>query len=401
MAGGYVEINPQTRAIFVFWGVCRGMSPEQPLDAHKSLNGEPQLNKFFKVAIKTQANDLHLKVGQPPKLRLQGELKNTTGEVMTAERMEELVVEIMSPAQREFFAKNGTLDFAHEVGREHRFRINVFRQRGFISLVARRVSAYVPSFESLHLPAVVEKIAEAQQGLVLVVGPTGCGKTTTIAAMLDHITRTRPCHIVTVEDPIEYLFKDNKAIVSQREVGIDVPNFEEALTYLMREDPDVVFVGEMRDSRTVTAGMRAAETGHLVMGTMHSANASQAVHRLLDLFPQNERELVRQALAISIKAIISQVLLPSIREEIDRIPAVEVLLANPSVRKLVSEGREADLPSVIRNSQREGMQDLTDNLCKLVQDGWVDPKDAYKHAPNQEELKMALKGIRTTAEGIL
>ncbi len=401
MAGGYVEINPQTRAIFVFWGVRRGMSPEQPLDAHKSLNGEPQLNKFFKVAIKTQANDLHLKVGQPPKLRLQGELKNTTGEVMTAERMEELVFEIMSPAQREYFTKNGTLDFAHEVGREHRFRINVFRQRGFISLVARRVSAYVPSFDSLHLPTVVEKIAEAQQGLVLVVGPTGCGKTTTIAAMLDHITRIRPCHIVTVEDPIEYLFKDNKAIVSQREVGIDVPNFEEALTYLMREDPDVVFVGEMRDSRTVTAGMRAAETGHLVMGTMHSANASQAVHRLLDLFPQNERELVRQALAISIKAIISQVLLPSIREEIDRIPAVEVLLANPSVRKLVSEGREADLPSVIRNSVREGMQDLTDNLCKLVQDGWVDPKDAYKHAPNQEELKMALKGIRTTAEGIL
>jgi len=377
------------------------MSSEQPLDAHKSMDGEPQLNRFFKVAIKTQANDVHLKVGQPPKLRLQGELKNTTGEVLTAERMEELVFEIMSPVQREFFAKNGTLDFAHEVGREHRFRINVFRQRGFISLVARRVSAYVPSFESLHLPTVVEKIAEAQQGLVLVVGPTGCGKTTTIASMLDHITRTRACHIVTVEDPIEYLFKDNKAIVSQREVGIDVPNFEEALTYLMREDPDVVFVGEMRDSRTVTAGMRAAETGHLVMGTMHSSNASQAVHRLLDLFPQNERELVRQALAISVKAIISQVLLPSIREEIDRIPAVEVLLANASVRKLISEGREADLPSVIRNSLREGMQDLTDNLCKLVQDGWIDPKDAYKHAPNQEELKMALKGIRTTAEGIL
>jgi len=340
-------------------------------------------------------------VGQPPKLRLHGELKNTTGEILTPQRMEELIFEIMSPAQKDFFLKNGTLDFAHEVGSEHRFRINVFRQRGVISLVGRRVSAYVPSFESLHLPAVIEKIAQAQQGLVLVVGPTGCGKTTTIASMLEYITRTRSCHIVTIEDPIEYLFKDNKAIVSQREIGIDVPSFEEALTYLMREDPDVVFVGEMRDSRTVTAGMRAAETGHLVMGTMHSANASQAVHRLLDLFPQNERELVRQALAISVKAIISQVLLPSIREEVDRIPAVEVLLASPAVRKLISEGREGDLPSVIRNSQREGMQDLTDNLCKLVQEGWIDPKDAYKYAPNQEELKMTLKGIRTTAEGIL
>jgi len=377
------------------------MTPEQPLGAHKVLEGECQLNKYFRAAIKTQANDVHLKVGQPPKLRLYGDLKSTTGETLTPQRMEELVFEIMSPGQKEYFLKNGTLDFAHEVGAEHRFRINVFRQRGVISLVARRVSAYVPSFESLHLPPIVERIAESRQGLVLVVGPTGCGKTTTIASMLDYITRTRSCHIVTVEDPIEYLFKDNKAIVSQREIGIDVPSFEDALTFLMRQDPDVVFVGEMRDSRTVTAGMRAAETGHMVMGTMHSANASQAVHRLLDLFPQNERELVRQALAISVRAIISQVLLPSIKEGIDRIPAMEVLLASPAVRKLISEGREADLPSVIRGSQREGMQDLTENLCKLVQEGWIDPKDAYKYAPNTEELKMALKGIRTTAEGIL
>jgi len=377
------------------------MTADQPLDAHQTLDHEPQLNKYFKVAIKTEANDIHLKVGQPPKLRLRGILKNTTGEILTPERMEELVFEIMSPTQRDFFAKNGTLDFAHEIGKEHRFRINVFRQRGLVSLVARRVSAHVPSFESLHLPPVLEKIAEAHQGLVLVVGATGSGKTTTIASMLDHITRTRACHIVTVEDPIEYLYNDNKAIVSQREIGIDVPDFEEALTYLMRQDPDVVFVGEMRDARTVTAGMRAAETGHLVMGTMHSSNASQAVHRLLDLFPQEERELVRQTLALALRAIVSQALLPCIREGISRIPAVEVMLANPSVRKLISEGREADLPNVIRGSQREGMVDLTDSLCKLIEDGWVDPKDAYPVAPNTEELKMALKGIRTTAGGIL
>ena len=377
------------------------MTPEQPLDAHKVLDHEPQLDKYFKVAIKTEANDIHLKVGQPPKLRLRGSLKNTTGEILTQERMEELVYEIMSPTQKDFFISNGTLDFAHEIGKEHRFRINVFRQRGMISLVARRVSAHVPSFESLHLPPVLEKVAEAHQGLVLVVGATGSGKTTTIAAMLDYITRTRACHIVTVEDPIEYLFNDNKAIVSQREIGIDVPDFVEALTYLMRQDPDVVFVGEMRDARTVTAGMRAAETGHLVMGTMHSSNASQAVHRLLDLFPQEERELVRQTLSLALKGIVSQALLPCIREGISRVPAVEVMLANPSVRKLISEGRESDLPSVIRGSQREGMVDMTDSLCKLIQDGWVDPKDAYPVAPNTEELKMALKGIRTTAGGIL
>ena len=377
------------------------MTPEQPIDTFQPLDHEPHIARYFRAAIKTRANDLHLKVGQPPKLRLYGELKNTTGEVLTPERMEELVFDILSPAQKEFFTQHGTLDFAHEVDAEHRFRINIFRQRGHISLVARRVSAHVPSFESLHLPSILETIAESRQGLVLVVGPTGCGKTTTIASMIDHITQTRSCHIVTVEDPIEYLYKDNRAVVSQREVGIDVPDFEDALTYLMRQDPDVVFVGEMRDSRTVTAGMRAAETGHLVLGTMHSANASQAVHRILDLFPQEERELVRQALAVAARAIISQVLLPCIKEGIDRIPAVEVMLVNPAVRKLISDGREADLPSVIRSSQREGMQYLTDNLCELVKSGWIDPRDAYKHAPNSEELKMALKGIRTTAEGIL
>ncbi len=422
----------------------------QPLDTHITLDHEPQLHKYFRAAIKTQANDLHLKVGQPAKLRHKGELRSTTGEIMTQEKLEEMIFEILSPIQKEFLLVHGTLDFAHEIysGRagagqplttdytdshglktkkqitgigemsgstesekseksvvssfeSHRFRINVFRQRGMISLAARRVSAYVPSFEELHLPAILSRIADTNQGLVLVVGPTGCGKTTTIASMIDHVNRTRSCHIVTVEDPIEYLFKDQKAIVSQREIGIDVPDYDDALKYLMRQDPDVVFIGEMRDARTVTAGMRAAETGHLVFGTLHSANASQAVHRILDLFPPAERDLTRQTLSLAIKAIVSQVLLPSIKEGIDRMPAVEILLANAAVRKLISEGREGDLPSVIRSCVQEGMQDFTDTLCELVKNGSVDPKDAYKYAPNKDELKMALKGIRTTAEGIL
>jgi len=377
------------------------MAAEQPIDDSAAPKQEPQLNKFFRLAIKTLASDLHLKVGQPPKLRLYGSLKNTTGEPMNAKKVQELVFEILSPAQKEFFLEHGTLDFAHEVDGKHRFRINIFRQRGMVSLAARRVNTTIPPFEKLHLPPVLERISESTQGLVLVVGPTGCGKTTTIASMIDHISRTRSCHIVTIEDPIEYLFKDSKAIVSQREIGLDVVDFEEALTYLMRQDPDVVFVGEMRDARTVTAGMRAAETGHLVLGTMHSANASQSVHRLLDLFPQSERDLVRQTLSLALRAVISQVLIPCLKEDIDRIPAVEVLIANAAARKLISEGREADLPSVIRASQQEGMQDLTFNLCDLVKNGSIDPKEAYKFAPNTEELKMALKGIRTTASGIL
>jgi len=362
---------------------------------------EPELNKYFRAAIKTQASDLHLKVGQPPKLRVHGELKNTTGEALTPQTMEQLVFELISPEQKELFLQNGTFDFAHEIGDEVRFRINIFRQRNMISLAARRVNTEILPFEKLNLPSVLENICDRNQGLVLVVGPTGCGKTTTIASMIDHINSTHCCHIITIEDPIEYLFKDKKAIVSQREIGIDIQDFDEALKYLMRQDPDVVFIGEMRDAKTVTAAMRASETGHLVLGTMHSANASQAIQRLLDLFAPGERDLARQTLSLTIKAIISQILLPSIREDVDMIPAVEILLANPTVKKLIAEEREADLPSVIRSCKNEGMTDLTDSLCELVQNGSVDPKEAYKYAPNIDELKMALKGIRATTSGIL
>jgi twitching motility protein PilT len=378
------------------------MTTGQPIDTHIHFDHEPELNKYFKAAIKTKASDLHLKAGQPPKLRISGKLKNTTGDVMTPDKIEELVFEVLSPAQKEYFMNFGTIDFAHEVDGQDRFRINIFRQRGVISMAARRVNSVVPPFESLHLPQLVlEKISDDSQGLVLVVGPTGCGKSTTIAAMVDYINRNRACHIITIEDPIEYIFKDAKAIVSQREIGVDVENYDMALKYMMREDPDVVLIGEMRDSETVTAGMRAAETGHLVFGTLHSANASQTIQRMLDLFPQTERNLVRQTLSLTLKAVISQLLLPSVNKDIDRVPAVEILLASPSIRKLISEGRENDLPSVIRASEREGMVDFTTSLCELVKNGQIDPKDAYHFAPNVEELKMALKGIKTSTSGIL
>ena len=377
------------------------MAEEQPISTTGSHEPDKQLDKYFMAAVENRASDLHLKVGHPPKLRIQGQLRDTSGEVLSQERIEELVFEILSQPQKELFKQHGTLDFAYEVDGKHRFRINIFHQRGAISMAARRVESTIPSFEQIHLPKTLEKIADRAQGLVLVVGPSGSGKTTTIASMIDFINQTHSCHIVTIEDPIEYIFKDKKAIVSQREIGIDVKDFTEALTCLMRQDPDVVFVGEMRDAATVTAGMRAAETGHLVFGTLHSANASQAVGRLLDLFPQDERDMVRRALSLTIKAIISQLLLPCIKEGIDRMPVLEIMLANPQVRKLIAEGRESDLPGVIKACQEEGMLDITDNLCKLVLDGFVDPREAYKYAPNADELKMALKGIRATASGIM
>lgn len=377
------------------------MAKGQPIDTHVHLDYEPALNKFFKAAIKTEASDLHLKVGMAPKLRIQGHLKNTTGETMTEESMEKLTFEIMSQEQKKFFLKNGALDFAHQVGEMDRFRINVFRQRGFISLSARHITSNIPPFEELHIPPIVEKIAEVHEGIILVTGPTGCGKSTTIASMIDHINNNRACHIVTIEDPIEYLHRDKKAIVSQREIGIDVPDYEDALRSLMRQDPDVVLVGEMRDNETLTAAMRAAETGHLVYGTLHSANASQTIQRVLDLFPPEERELTRQTFALTIRAIISQELLPCIRKGVSRIPSIEILIANPIVKKLISEEREGDLPTAIRACQSEGMQDFTESLRRLVAEEWIELKVALEYAPNVEELKMALKGIRTSTSGIL
>ena len=377
------------------------MTKGQPIDSHTHLDHEPAINKLFNAAIKTEASDLHLKVGMVPKLRIHGTLKETTGKVLTEELSEKLIFEILSEEQKKFFLENGALDFAWQVGEADRFRVNVFRQRGVTSLAARHITSNIPAFESLHIPPIVEKIAEYHDGMILVTGPTGCGKSTTIASMIDHINRNRPCHIITIEDPIEFLHRDRKAIVSQREVGIDVPDYESAMRSLMRQDPDVVLLGEIRDNETLTAAMRAAETGHLVFGTLHSVSASQTIQRILDLFPQEERDLARQTFALTIRAVVSQQLLPGLKPDAKRMPAIEILIANPIAKKLISERREADLPAVIRACQNEGMQDLTESLRKLVMEEWIELKVALEYAPNVEELKMALKGIRTTASGIL
>lgn len=377
------------------------MAKSQPLG--KAVRGEkpPAIDKYFKLAMKSEASDLHLKTGQPPKLRIHSKLKGTSGKPMTDADVERYIFEILSEEQKEFFLENGALDFAYSVGETDRFRVNVFRQRGYCSLAARHISSKIPLFEELHLPPIVEKIAEANEGLILVTGPTGCGKSTTIASMIDHINRNRACHIITIEDPIEFVHPDKKAIVSQREIGIDVPNYGEALGSLMRQDPDVVLIGELKDKETLGAAMRAAETGHLVFGTLHASSAPQTLQRVLDLYPNEERDLARQSFALAIRAVISQNLLPGVRKDIRRVPAVEVLIGNPIVKKLIMEEREGGLPSVIRACQGEGMQDFTESLRTLVDKQWVDMKVALKYAPNKEELQMAMKGIRASAGGIL
>ena len=376
----------------------------QPIDRDHGRNGggtPPRLHKYFRALTKAAGSDLHLKSGKPPSIRIKSDLKVTDSAPLSTEEIESMVRELMSERQQEFFDRHGSLDLAYEVPGGDRFRINVYRQRGHISVAVRRVTRNIPDINALHLPKVVNQVAEESQGLILLAGPTGCGKSTTIAAMLEHINRTRQCHIVTIEDPIEYIYEDKKALVNQREIGIDVETFEAALKYLMREDPDVVLIGEMRDRDTFQAALQASETGHLVFGTIHASGAAQTIGRILDLFPPDSRGLIRQTLAFNLRAVVCQMLLPSVAKGIDRVPACEVMLTNPSVRQLIQEERDSELPDLIRAHERDGMQSFTRSLFELIESDLVEPRVAYEAAPNVEELKMLLKGITTSQPGLI
>jgi len=358
------------------------------------MSEEPvKLERLFSAAAKHNASDLHLKVGKPPLLRIAGDMRSLEMEPLTPEDTERLISPMLSENQHKHLDKLGGVDFAYSVPEVGRFRVNVYRQRGSISMAARRVLTQIPSFEELHLPEAFRKIASAQQGLVIVSGVTGSGKSTTLAAMLDHVNQQRRCHILTIEDPIEYLLSDETAFVNQREVGIDTPSFKVALKHMVREDPDVILIGEMRDEETFSAGLPAAETGHLVFGTLHSSTASSTFSRILDFLPSEEHSAVRQSLVYSLRAIICQELLPSIQEGVERVPATEVLIMNPMLQKLIKEENDNKILDAIRGGSEEGMHDFTASLKKLVLDGMIEINVGLEAAPNPEALRMALKGI--------
>jgi twitching motility protein PilT len=359
------------------------------------------LEKYFRAMTRLSASDLHIRPGAVPHLRINTVIRPAKSEPIQAEEIEAMAMELMTPKQKAYFSESGSIDVAYEQPGADRFRINIYRQRGLVSLAVRRVTRIIPDFASLHLPLILERIADMHEGLVLVSGPTGSGKSTTIAAMLEYVNKKRPCHIVTIEDPIEFLYEDKKALVSQREIGIDVESFESALKYLMREDPDVVLIGELRDQDTFRAALQASETGHLVFGTVHASSAAQTLSRVLELFPPESRGLVRQSLGFNLKAIICQKLLPSIAEGVFRIPALEIMLSNPSIRQLIHEERDNEMPDVIRACESEGMRSFTRGLLELIEKELVDPRVAYENAPNPEELKMLLKGISTGRSGLL
>ncbi len=370
----------------------------------KDEKKKPLLYKYFKTVIKMQVSDLHLKAGSPPHIRMKGDLRPLQGGPLTGEQIREGIFQLLSEKQQQIYEEKGAIDFAYDVGPQgdaDRFRVNAFQQRGKMSVAARRVNRDIKNFAELNLPESMDKIAQYNQGMVLLAGITGSGKSTTIAALIDYINMHNPVHIVTVEDPIEYLFTDKKAVINQREVGIDVLNFHDALKYLMREDPDVVLIGEMRDVETFSAAVHAAETGHLVLGTIHASSSSQTISRILDLFPVEERRSVRQALEFNLKAIICQKLIPSIREEYPVVPTVEIMMTNASVRKLIREERDNEIIDVVRASYDDGMIDFTGHLHHLVETGYIDHATAYEAAPNADELRMALKGIKSASAGIL
>jgi len=361
----------------------------------------PRIEKLFKILVREGASDLHLKVGQPPILRIKGALQHLKTDPLTDRQVERLFHEMVDTKRREVFEQRGSIDFAHEFGEGWRVRVNVFRQRGHISLACRLVQRHIPTFEELNLPPTLARIAEFPTGLVLMVGATGTGKSTTLAAMIEHINNTRRCHILTIEDPIEFSFTDKKSFINQREILLDVEDWVTALKYAMREDPDVIMVGEMRDPETFQAGLTAAETGHLVLGSMHAANCTQVVGRIMEMFPPDKHSMVRQSLSTNLRAMIAQMLLPSCKRGVAMVPAVEILLANPTVRSLIMRGEEHKLGEVIYAGRQEGMQDLTLAIADLVKKDMVLRKVAMELAPNREKLNMALRGIDLGAGKII
>jgi twitching motility protein PilT len=371
------------------------MSENTPAAASSSDGAKPRprFARYFEAMVKTDASDMHLKPSVVPHLRIGGDIIAAQGKVLSSEDIFSMVDELMTDKQRAQFAELGNVDMAYELPGSDRFRINVFLQRGQVAVAVRRVTRSIPNFKTLNLPPVTKTIAEGRQGLVLLSGPTGCGKSTTLAAMLQHINQTRRCHILTLEDPIEYLYEGDKALISQREIGIDEIDFQTALKYVFREDPDVVLIGELRDLDTFSAALQVAETGHLVFGTVHAANAPQTISRLINLFPHEAHDRIKQLIAFNLRAVVCQKLLPSIASGVDMVPACEVMLMDHHLRKLVSEGRDSDLENAIKSHELDGMQTFSKSLYDLIEAGLIEPRVAYDAAPNLDELQMMLKGI--------
>jgi len=349
------------------------------------------IEQLLAQVVKAGASDLHLKVGSPPMIRVDGELQSLDEPPCSPDDTKDCAASLMSEKQIRRFSETNEIDFAFSAPAVGRYRVNVYRQRGTISIAMRQVVTRVPDFTELNLPAVVQKLALEPRGMVLVTGTTGSGKTTTLASMIDHINRHCRKHIVTVEDPIEILHRDHKCIVNQREVGLDTENYGSALKYVLRQDPDIVFIGEMRDQETVRTALTAAQTGHFVLSTLHTIDATETVNRIIDFFPLHQQKQVRIMLAGTLKGIVSQRLLVRADGQ-GRVPAIEIMVCTNRIRDFILEPDQSHLiPDAIREGDFYGMQTFDQALLHLYEEGLITLADAAQVASNPHDFKLLVQ----------
>lgn len=340
-----------------------------------------QIDRLLETCVRRGASDLHLAVGRPPTLRLHGHLRELQTKVLEGEDTMALMKSITPERIQQEFEEEGSGDFGFAYGEEARFRVAIFKQKGYCSLVLRKIPNKIMTFEQIGLPKMAEQICRRPRGIFLVTGPTGSGKTTTLATMINYINESFDRHIITMEDPIEYYHKHKKSIVVQREVGVDVPNFSEALRRALRQDPDVMLVGEMRDLATISAAITAAETGHLVFGTLHTSGAASTINRIIDAFPTDQQEQIRVQLANNLIAVLSQTLCPRVDTE-GMLAAYEFMYVTPGIQNLIRENKSFRIDSEIQTGKRYGMQLLDDNLWMLFNAGKISPEEAIDKSKN-------------------
>jgi len=359
-----------------------------------------EIEKLLKLMVQHNASDLHLKVKEPPVFRVSGQLSRMQKvPPLSQEDCQNLLLPMMSENQRRTFDEMGNADFGYAIEGVGRFRCNLFRQSGSMSAAIRKVNLAIPNYDQLGLPTQIARCAKFEQGLVLIGGVTGSGKSTTLASILDDINSERRCHILTLEDPIEYVFEDKKSIINQREIGIDVFDFKNALRAAVRQDPDVMLIGEMRDDETVETAITAAETGHLVFGTIHASGCAQTFGRILDLFPPERHEQIRKGLAFNLRCVMNQKLLRGATRERPRVPAMEVMFMTPIIRKLILEHNDNKVADAIKVDTENGCQSFNQCLIQLYQEKLISMDSALKASPNGEELRMSMAGISISDQG--
>ena len=349
------------------------------------------IDELLKAMIERNASDLHLKSGSPPVIRVDGELCVLDDASLVPDDTKEYAAAIMSDRQIRRFSEHSEVDFAYSLPGLGRYRVNVYRQRGSISIAMRRVATKIPTFEDLHLPSIVQQLSVAPRGMVLVTGTTGSGKSTTLAAMIDHINHNLRRHIITVEDPIEVLHRDNKSVINQREIGLDTDTYVTALKYVLRQDPDVILIGEMRDAETVSAALTAAQTGHFVLSTLHTIDATETINRIIDFFPLHQQKQVRIMLAGTLRGIISQRLLPRADGQ-GRVPAIEVMVMTSRIRDFVLDADQTSaIGQAIKEGEFYGMTTFDQALLSLYEQGLITLHDAAQVASNPHDFKLLVQ----------